>query len=192
MSDEITNEFQAKMKSVAMGFLNARKVGGDLTITTMFALLSILKSKNKVTDKDLDIIFEVEKESISDMLNEYFSYTHGDRNARIQNEEELKIISRFAFMEIDNYKKQITEAANNIKPERKPKQSELRHVTEGKSLKKKQITKVINNIKPKRKPRKLNYAIEVESLKRAKEDVQKKKKKSSKATKRYNLHALSA
>lgn len=157
MSDEITSEFQAKMKSVAMEFLSARKTSGDLTTTMMFALLSVLRSKNKITDKDLDIIFEVEKESIGAMLDEYFSHTHGDKNARIQNEEELKIVSRFAFAEMDNYKKQVAEAAMNIKPERKKPQktkpSEIHHVTEGKDPRKKKTTvkKSKNTIKKTRK-----------------------------------------
>jgi hypothetical protein len=118
MSDEVTTEFQAKMKSVAMEFLESRKVSGDMTTAMMFALLSLLKSKNKITDRDLDIIFEVEKESIAAALNEYFAYTHGDRNARIQNEEELKIVSRYAFAEIDNYRKQVADAASNLKTPR--------------------------------------------------------------------------
>jgi hypothetical protein len=119
MSDEITNEFQARMKSVAMEFLGSRKASGDITTTMMFALLSILKSKNKITEKDIDIIFEVEKESIAAMFQEYFDHTNGDRNAKMQNEEELLIARGYAFKEIDNYKKQVLEASQNLKPERK-------------------------------------------------------------------------
>lgn len=121
MSDEgIVNEFQAKMKSVAMEFLSSRKVSGDTVTMMMFALLSLLRSKNKVTDKDLDTIFEVEKEAVAASMEEYFSHTHGDRNARIQNEEELKIVSRYAFAEIDNIKAQVIDAAANLRPSRKP------------------------------------------------------------------------
>lgn len=124
MSDEITTEFQARMKSISMEFLGSRKVSGDLVLQMMFSLLSLLRSKNKITDKDLDIIFEVEKESIAAMLQEYFSHTYGDRNARIQNEEELKIVSRFAFSEMDNYREQIADAARNLKTPRKPRKKE--------------------------------------------------------------------
>ena len=142
MSDEIAaSEFQARMKSVAMEFLNSRKVSGDLTMQMMFSVLSLLKSKNKITDKDLDVIFEVEKETVGAMLEEYFNYTHGDRNARMQNEEELKVVSKYAFAEIDNYRKQVAGAATDLKPVRKPRKPPIEYVTEGEDPRPKAVAK---------------------------------------------------
>lgn len=118
------NEYKAKIESVANDVAGIRSTSGNTSTTLMFGLLALMRAKNKITDKDLDIVFEIEKSQASSTLDSYFEKNYGDPNFSIQNESELKDAEKLLHSYVDNMKNYVTEAAKEINPprEKKPKE----------------------------------------------------------------------
>jgi hypothetical protein len=116
-------EYEARIKSFANGVSEIRSATGATSTTLMFALMSVLLSKNKITDRDLEIIFDVENKQAYSTMQGYFDQNYGDPDFEIQNEEELKE----AYEEIKRYitdiKNSIRGAADNLKPPKRKKES---------------------------------------------------------------------
>jgi hypothetical protein len=85
----------------------------------VFGLLALLRAKNKITNKDLDIVFEVEKQGIKNTLDDYFGKNYGDESFAIHNEQELEEVRRFCSEYIDSMKNFVNNAAEEIAPKRK-------------------------------------------------------------------------
>lgn len=113
------NEYEAKIKSFANGVAEIRSSTGATSSTLMFTLISIMLAKNKITDKDIDIIFSVEKNQAANTVKEYFEQSYGEADFELQNEEDLKLAEKYVFEYIENMATQIRNAAVQLKPERK-------------------------------------------------------------------------
>ncbi len=113
------NEYEARVKSFANGVAEIRDTTGATSSTLMFALMSIMLAKNKITDKDLDIIISVEKEQARSSMKSYFEQGYGNPDFEIQNEEELKLAETYLIEHIENIATQIKSAAAQLKPKRK-------------------------------------------------------------------------
>lgn len=112
-------EYEARLKSVANEVIAMRNTSGNTSTTLMFGLLALLRAKNKVTSKDLDIVFEVEKQGVKSTLDDYFGKNYGDENFAIQNEQELEEVRNFCNEYIENMKSFVNNAAEEIAPKRK-------------------------------------------------------------------------
>jgi hypothetical protein len=113
------NEYESRLRSVSNEIVGLRNSSGITSTTLMFGVLALLKSKNKITDKDLDIIFEVEKQGVKKTLDDYFEKNYGDESSQIANEEELKQVVKFCYEYVDNMKTFVTNAAKEINPPKK-------------------------------------------------------------------------
>jgi len=88
------NEYTSRLKSVSNEIIAMRNQSGSTSTTITFGTLALLKAKNKLTDKDLEIIFEVEKKGMSSTLDDYFSKNYGDSSFPINNEQELEDVRK--------------------------------------------------------------------------------------------------
>lgn len=113
------NEYEAKIKSFANGVAEVRSSTGATGSTLMFALMAIMLAKNKITDKDIDIIFSVEKTQAVNTMKSFFELSYGEPDFEIQNEEDLKLAEKYVFEYIENMATQTRSAAAQLKPERK-------------------------------------------------------------------------
>lgn len=116
----VDSEYTNRLRSVSDDIIGYRNQSGNTAITVMFGVLSLLKAKNKITDKDLDIIFEVENSGMDNTLDDYFSKNYGESDFEIQNEYELEQVRKYCHDYVESMKKYVISAANEINP---PKQS---------------------------------------------------------------------
>lgn len=117
------NEYVSRLKSISNDIIGLRNQSGSTSTTITFGTLALLKAKNKITDKDLEIIFEVEKKGISSTLDDYFSKNYGDASFPINNQEELEDVRKFCYEYVDNMKGFVISAAQEINPPKKKKES---------------------------------------------------------------------
>lgn len=113
------NEYEARLKSVANEVIAMRNTSGNTSTTLMFGLLALLRAKNKITSKDLEIVFEVEKQGIKSTLDDYFGKNYGDESFGIQNEQELEDVRKFCNDYVESMKNFVNNAAEEIAPKRK-------------------------------------------------------------------------
>ena len=115
------NEYEAKIKDSAEYIRNLRGNSGATSNTLMFSLLSTLLAKNKISDKDIEVIFKVEKDSTSNTLKSYFTANFGDPTFELKNEKELEDVQKVALAGIDEICKYIKDVAAKIKTPRQKK-----------------------------------------------------------------------
>jgi hypothetical protein len=113
------NEYESKLKSVANDFITSRITSGSMLLTLMFGLLSVLIGKNKIAEKDLDVIFEVDERILIKTINEYFTTNYGDSISLIQNDQELELVLSYAKEYTKHYKKQIVDASDSLRETKK-------------------------------------------------------------------------
>lgn len=114
------NEYTAKIKSVANEIIGLRSTSGTTATTIMFGVLSLLKSKDQLSDTDLDIIFKVEKEGLIKTVQDHFDKNYGDPRYPISNDQELEDVKSACVDYIDNMKSIVIEAAKELKVEEVP------------------------------------------------------------------------
>lgn len=114
-------EYEARIKDFAVSINEIRGSTGATATTLMFALMSVLLSKNKITDRDLDIIFDVEEKQAYNTMRSYFDQGYGDPSFELNNEEELKDAFNYTIEYINNIRENVRNAAIQLKPERKKK-----------------------------------------------------------------------
>jgi transcription initiation factor IIE alpha subunit len=112
------NEYEAKIKSVADTIRSLRENSGATSSTFMFAIMATLVAKNKISDKDLDVIFDVEKSSTRNTLKSYYDQGQGDPRFEIKSEQELNDIERVCDFQVDEYNKFVKQVASQIKTKR--------------------------------------------------------------------------
>ena len=115
------SEYIAKIKSVAEEVTGIRNTSGNTAMTIMFGVLSVLKSKNKITEKDLEIIFQIEKDQAAETLNSYFEKAYGNDTFPLQNKAELDDTQQVINGYVDRMFEYVMNAAEEIKPTRKKK-----------------------------------------------------------------------
>jgi hypothetical protein len=121
------NEYEAKIKSTAEYIRNLRGESGATSSTLMLGLLATLLSKNKLSEKDVDVIFDVEKESTIGTLKSYFQANFGDPTFDLKNEKELEDVEKVILMGLDEIKKYVKDVASKIKtPRQKKKDAALK------------------------------------------------------------------
>lgn len=113
------NEYQARIKSVANEVISMRSTSGATSSILMFGLFSLMLSKNKITEKDLDIIMQLEKENSENTLKDLFTQNYGEPGFEINNEGELDDVVSELNLYVDNIKDFIVNAAEEIKPPKK-------------------------------------------------------------------------
>lgn len=116
------NEYETRVKNFANGISEIRSSTGATSMTLMFAMLSVMLAKNKLTDKDLEIIFSVEKDQAKSTMQSYFDQGYGEDNFEINNKEELKLAEKYLLEFIDNIVDTIKNTAKVLKPDRKKKE----------------------------------------------------------------------
>ena len=128
------SEYEARLKSFANSVTEIRSASGATPSTLMFALMSIMLAKNKITDRDIDIIFSVEKAQALGTLKSYFDQGYGDPDFEVKNEEELKIAEEYCMEFIDTMSEQVKNTAGELKPERKSKKTNTKKPNDWKGL----------------------------------------------------------
>lgn len=113
------NEYQARIKSVANEIISMRSTSGATSSILMFGLFSLMLSKNKITEKDLDIIMQLEKDNSENTLKDLFTQNYGDSTFEINNEAELDDVVSELHLYVDNIKNFIVNAAEEINPPKK-------------------------------------------------------------------------
>lgn len=131
------SEYEARLKTFANNVTEIRSATGATPSTLMFAMMSIMLAKNKITERDVDIIFEVEKGQAASTMRSYFEQGYGDPDFEINNEEELKESEEFCMGFIDSMAEQVKLTAATLKPEKKAQKA-----TGGKSQSKRQLNDV--------------------------------------------------
>lgn len=112
------NEYEAKIRSVADTIRGLRENSGATSSTFMFAIMATLLAKNKISDKDLDVIFEVEKSSTRGTLKSYYDQGQGDPRFDIKSEQELNDVQKVCDFQVDEYNKFVKQVASQIKTKR--------------------------------------------------------------------------
>lgn len=141
------NEYEARIKSFANTVTEIRSASGATPSTLMFALMSVMLAKNKITDRDVEIMFSVEKGQTLNTLKSYFDQSYGDPDFEIKNEEELKLAEGYCMEFIDTMSEQVKNTAEQLKPIHKERKIETKintlpeHVEPNKPPKKKIVTK---------------------------------------------------
>jgi len=115
------NEYEARIKSFANTVTEIRSASGATPSTLMFALMAIMLAKNKITDRDVEIMFSVEKGQALNTLKSYFDQGYGDPDFEIKNEEELKLAEKYCMGFIDTMSEQVKNTAEQLKSIRKKK-----------------------------------------------------------------------
>lgn len=115
------SEYEARLKSFANSVTEIRSASGATPSTLMFGLMATMLAKNKITERDVDIIFSVEKGQTLSTMQSYFHQGYGDPDFEVRNEEELKVAEEFCMEFVDNMADQVKNTAAQLKPERKKK-----------------------------------------------------------------------
>ncbi len=114
------NEYTARIKSFAASVSEVRSVSGSTATTLMFALMSLLLSKNKITNKDLEIIFDVEIGQSLTTMKGFFDASYGDPDFEIKNEIELKDAEKYIYEYLNDIKDNILNTAIALNPKHYP------------------------------------------------------------------------
>jgi hypothetical protein len=121
------NEYEAKIKDSAEYIRNLRGQSGATANTLMFSLLATLLAKNKLSEKDIDVIFKVEIDSTVNTLKSYFTANYGDPTFDLKNEKELEDVQKIAVGGIEEIRKYVKDVAAKIKtPRQKNKDAALK------------------------------------------------------------------
>ncbi len=112
------NEYDAKIRSMADTIRTLRESSGATSSTFMFAILATLLAKNKISDKDLDVIFDVEKMQTRNTLRSYCEANISDPHFDLKNEQEISDTGNVCDAVIDDYNKFVKQVASQIKTKR--------------------------------------------------------------------------
>ena len=112
-------EYEARIRDFASSINEVRSSTGSTATTIMFALISVLLAKNKITDRDVDIIFDVESKQSENTMRSYFDQGYGDPDFEIKNEKELEDAKKYLLEYVDSIKENVKNAAKLLKPQRK-------------------------------------------------------------------------
>jgi hypothetical protein len=119
-------EYEAKIRTVSSTINEMRATSGSTSTTLMFAFISIMLAKNKITDSDLEVIFDVEKNQTKQTLRSFFDQHYGDPDFELQNEKEMEDAIKFCLEYVDNIKANIKLAAEQLSTtKRKKKENEV-------------------------------------------------------------------
>ena len=125
------NEYEARLRTVSSRLIELRGVTGATTSSLFLGLLAVLLSKNKITQKDLDIIFETEFQSAHGTMKDLFEKSYGDADFPLTNEGEIEDVMKQYREYLDKNKHFVMQAAKDAdlrsskrkktkKPESKP------------------------------------------------------------------------
>lgn len=117
----VDSEYTNRLRSVADDIIGMRNQSGNTAITVTFGALALLKAKNKITEKDLDIIFAVESNGMDSTLDDYFSKNYGESDFEIKNEYELEHVRKYCHDYVESMKNYVISAANEINPPKQKK-----------------------------------------------------------------------
>ena len=121
------NEYEAKIKDTAEYIRNLRGNSGATASTLIYSLLSILMAKNKISEKDVDVVFKVELDSTLSTLKSYFTANFGEPTFELKNEKELEDVQKVITAGIDEVHKYVKDVAMKIKtPRQKKKDAALK------------------------------------------------------------------
>jgi transcription initiation factor IIE alpha subunit len=112
------NEYEAKIRNTADTIRSLRENSGATSSTFMFAVLATLLAKNKISDKDLDVIFDVEKFQTRNTLKSYYEQGQGDPHFEMKSEQELIDVQNVCDAQVDEYNKFVKQVASQIKTKR--------------------------------------------------------------------------
>jgi hypothetical protein len=94
--------------------------------------MSVMLSKGKITDRDLEVMFDVEKGQASSTMRSYFQQNYGDPDFEINNEEELADAEKYLIGFLDEVKETVRLTAEQLmSPRRKKSLEEKRNATPG-------------------------------------------------------------
>jgi hypothetical protein len=128
----MNSEYEARVKSFANNVTEIRSATGATASTLMFALMSVMLSKGKITDRDLEVMFDVEKGQASSTMRSYFQQNYGDPDFEINNEEELADAEKYLIGFLDEVKETVRLTAEQLmSPRRKKSLEEKRNATPG-------------------------------------------------------------
>lgn len=123
----MASEYEAKINNCADYIRSLRGNTGATSSTLMFALISTLLAKNKLSEKDIDVIFDVEKSSTISTLKSYFEANYGEPNFELQNEKEMEDVQKICVASIEEHKRYVKQVATQIKtPRQKKKDAALK------------------------------------------------------------------
>lgn len=127
------NEYEARLRTVVEQLIELRGVSGTTISSLFLGLLTVLLSKNKITAKDLDIIFEAERQSAEGTMKDIFAKSYGDPEFPLRNEGEIDDVIKMYDDYLQKNKSFVTDAAKEIEPRaRHKKKSKQDLLTEGK------------------------------------------------------------
>jgi len=118
------NEYEARLKNIASTINEMRATSGATATTLMFSLLSSMLAKNKITEKDLDIIFEVEKGQARQTFRSYFDQNYGDPDFELKNAKEMEDALVYVVEYIELVKENVKLAAESLRGPRRKKKEE--------------------------------------------------------------------
>ena len=117
-------EYEARLRSVASVVNEMRATSGATSSALMFAFLSVILAKGKITDTDLETIFEVEMSQSRQTLKSYFDQNYGEQGFELQNAEEMKDAEKYVVEYINIIMANVKGAAESIKDPRRKKKIE--------------------------------------------------------------------
>jgi len=121
------NEYEAKIKDSADYIRNLRGNSGATAGTLMYSLLATLLAKNKISEKDVDVIFKVEIDSTISTLKSWFTANFGEPTFELKNEKELEDVQKVIEDGIEEVHKYVKDVAGKIKtPRQKKKEAALK------------------------------------------------------------------
>jgi len=114
-------EYESRIRSVSSLINEMRATSGSTATTLMFAFISVMLSKNKMTERDLEVIFDVERNQTKQTLQSYFNQNYGEDDFELKNEKEKEDAEKFCLEYVDNIKENIKLAAEHMESPRRKK-----------------------------------------------------------------------
>ena len=116
-------EYEAKVKDVADYIRNLRLTSGNMTSAMTFALISTLLAKRKLSENDVDTIFDVERGQSETTLKSYFNANMADPNFELKNEQEMEDVLKILNGGVEDMKKLVKQIATQIQTKRQKKKA---------------------------------------------------------------------
>jgi hypothetical protein len=111
-------EYEMKIREAANDVKYLLHNTGAIYSTMVYSLISILLSKKKINNDDLDVILEVLKANVKTSVKSYVESNYGQENSAITTTEDVKAVEKLCMEYVEELKNNIIEIAKEITPKK--------------------------------------------------------------------------
>jgi hypothetical protein len=119
-------EYEMKIREAANDVKYLLNNTGAVYSTMVYSLISILLSKKKINNDDLEVILEVLKSTVKNSVKSYAESNYGQENSAITRTEDIVEVEKLCLKYVEELKNNIIEIVKQITPQKKPRKPRQR------------------------------------------------------------------